>query len=371
MMYEQSRTGVLAVVGADGPVEIHLKEGKVVGAVPPPGSDWLLGHVLVESGTVPEKKLYRLLRKHRKTGRPLEILLIEQGTLTRDVLGKYLDLQLRETLLPLFLQEEVPWDFRDEPPHVNDFIRPQPIPFLLKEAERRAKEWPVLRRLGLTLDQVYDKTDESIERFLLDESPDTPGGQLGAGERLAYYYVNGRKTVQQVSFASCLGEFETLRAIALLRRRGFVLLKERRGKGEEAEDPTILPRLVAVAFYLVLGALVAGLVLVQPTQMRDLFGTITGQTDVRSSAVTEAQEARIRGAIDLFFAWNGRYPASLSELATREILPASELARTIGRYRYEIIRGGYVLAASDRAVPIAARSAKKDDPPAERSVPAP
>jgi hypothetical protein len=345
VMYEQSRTGVLEVTGADGPVEIHLKEGKVVHAVPPPGSDWLLGHVLVESGTVPEKKLFRLLRRQRKTGRPLESLLIEQELVTRDILGKYLDLQIRETVLPLFLREDVTTDFRDEPPVVNDLVRPVPIPFLLKEVEKRAKEWPILRRLGLTLDEVYDKTGESIGRFLVDDAPDVPGGQLGASERLAYYYVNGHKTVRQVAFASCLGEFEALRALALLKRRGFVNLREKKGRGEEAEVPTIWPRLVTVAFSLVLAALVAGLVLVQPAQLRQLFGALTGSADLRSGAVLRAQEAELRTAIDLHFALLGRYPQALPELAAAGVLPGEQLAALLsGGWRYEADRETYSLA---------------------------
>ena len=36
------------------------------------------------------------------------------------MLGKYLDVQLKETILPLFLEPDITWEFRDEPPQVND-----------------------------------------------------------------------------------------------------------------------------------------------------------------------------------------------------------------------------------------------------------
>lgn len=348
VMYEETRTGILEVQSPQGTVLIHVKEGKVVHAVPPPGSDWLLGHVLVESGSVPEKKLYRILGKQRKTGRPLENLLIEGGTLTQDVLSKFLDLQLRETILPLFLQTDVRCEFRDEPPHVSDFVRPVPIPFLLKEADRRAKEWPILLRLGIARDAVFDKTDESISQFLGStegggEEAAAPGvGQMGAGERLVYYYVNGKKTVQQVSYASCLGEFETVRAIALLKRRGFIFLTERKGAGEEHEDPTILPKLVGFTFYLVLGVLVAVLVLVQPKQLVDLAGVVTGQQDMRSALVLGASEARLRAGVEMFYAEHGRYPHALGELAP-EFLPEGEVAYQSGHLEYKPLSEGFVL----------------------------
>ena len=346
-MYDESRTGVLEVTGDEGTVQIHVKDGKVVHAVPPPGSDWLLGHVLVESGTVPEKKLYRLRRKHRKTGRSLEVLLIEQGSLTHDVLSKYLDLQLRETIVPLFLQDEVHAEFRDEPPLVNDFVRPVPIPFLLKEAEKRKKEWPVLQRLGIRQVAVFDKTDESIAQFLgggegrLESA--TAEGQLGASERLVYYYVNGRKTVQQVAFASCLGDFETIRALNQLKRRGFIYLVEREGKGEQHEDPTMLPKLIAMTFYLFLSVLVAGIVLLEPPLVRQLLTTVSGQEDVRSAYIRDAYSARIRKAVDLHFTRYGEYPTVLFELGAREILPGDELAYNIEGLVYEPHEEGYTL----------------------------
>ena len=349
-MYEESRTGVLEVAGDEGTVQVHVKDGKVVHAVPPPGSDWLLGHVLVESGTVPEKKLYRLRRKSRKTGRALEVLLIEQGSLTHDVLSKYLDLQLRETIVPLFLQEEVRSEFRDEPPVVNDFVRPVPIPFLLKEAEKRRTEWPVLKRLGISRAAVFDKTDESIARFLGggEARPEGAGpeGQLGASERLVYYYVNGRKTVQQVAFASCLGEFETIRALQQLKKRGFIYLVEREGRGEQHEDPTMLPKLIAMTFYLFLAVLVAGAVLLRPPQISHILTTISGQSDVRSPYVRTAYMARVRKAVDLYFARFGRYPKKLLvELGARDILPGDELAYNIDRFSYRADEEGYRLGS--------------------------
>ena len=366
-MYEESRTGVLEITGDEGTVKVHLKEGKIVHALPPPGSDWLLGHVLIESGSIPERKLYRILRKHRRTGRPLENLLIEQGTLTRDVLSKLLDLQLRETILPLFQQIDLHCDFRDEPPQVNDFIRAVPIPFLLKEVDRRAKEWPGLRRLGIHRDQVYDKTEESLGRFLApggEEDAGGVGGHLGAAERVVYYYVNGRKTVGQVAFASFLGEFETIRAVHLLKRRQFVVLKERKGAGEQHEDPTILPKLVGLAYYLMLAALVASLVILRPAALELVEGLVSGDIAARSTPVVQAQDARVRAAVEIYFAQHGAYPETLIHLAEAGLLTDAESTRASRHIDYHPMDEGYRFERLD-APSAAAPEPNTDEPKTE------
>lgn len=380
LLYEESRTGTLEVTGDEGKVAIHLREGKVIHAEAAQGSEWRLGRLLTESGTISSRKLYRMLARHRKTGRPIENLLIEHGLLTPDVLARFLDLELRETLLPLFLQQHVHCEFRDEPPEVGEFVRPMPIPFLLKEAEKRAEQWPVLRRLGISREAVYDKTDDSIGHFLVRgtaaemaaDDEDVTTAPLGASERLVYYYVNGEKTVSQVAYASCLGEFETIRALALLRRRGYIYLKERQGQGESVAARNILPRVVWLVFYGLLATLLTFMIIWRPSELDELAAIITGQPVVTTPIEERAVVDRLHQAVRLHFALTGGYPPDLKRMSGDGTLEPDELGPWLERLEYMPRDEGYDLAMSGVPLPTAfVADEPTPTPPATEADPAP
>ena len=258
------------------------------------------------------------------------------------MLARYLELQVRESVLPLFQQGDVPGEFRGEPPDEEPYLRPLSIPYLLKEGDRRAREWPSLAIDAPPMTAVFEKTAESLQEFL---RPDEIRGadSCGAPERLVYYYINGRKTLQQVSFASGLGDFETLRALHVLRRRGFVRLVERVGVGEHNEDTTVLSALVNFSFYLVLLGVGAGLFFFRPHLLEDAVAKLEAPWAVVSDDIIEAREARMRGAIEIFYAERGRYPLNLAELTTVELLHPDEPARRGLQFEYAPTRDGYEL----------------------------
>ena len=101
-LYEKSKTGILQVIGADGEVRIHLDEGKVVNVENTEGDTWKLGDFLVESGTVESNDLVREGRRAAKMGVTVEAALVQRGVLTKDILKRFVELHVRETIFPLF-----------------------------------------------------------------------------------------------------------------------------------------------------------------------------------------------------------------------------------------------------------------------------
>ncbi len=345
-VYGSGLSGVVEAHGPRGIVQIHAKEGRVTRVVPPPGSEWLLGHALVEGGELRERSLYRLRRKALRKKRRIEDLLVDRGLVSADVLARYLELQLRESILPLFLEHEVLAEFRGEPPAEEPHLRPVSIPYLLKEGERRAAEWAGLAAEAPPLSAVFEKTEASLAEFL--RPAEGEGGEgCGATERLVYYYLNGRKTLQQVAFASGLGDFETLRALHLLRRRGFVRLLDRAGIGEQPDDPGLLPGLVRFSFYLVLLGALAGLFFFRPLVLDEFVTRLESPWTVLDETVAQARLTRVAAAVELFYAEQGRYPERLGELNAAGLLLPDEVARCGVRFDYTPRKDGYELAIAD------------------------
>lgn len=344
LMYEQERTGILDVAGADGEWHIHLRDGQIVNVVPVEGRRWLLGDVLVSTEAITEDQLMKALKRHKRTGERIGKILIELELISADVLKKYLDLQMRETLFPLFQMLGITAKFRKEPPDPLEEASPVPIPWVLKEAQRRVREWPLLEKRVPSLSAVYAKEPGTIREILgtqgsgvREVDPDLPldvqalqeaalEGEIGGNERIVYYYVNGRKTVAQLALASGLGQFETTKALYRLAGRGYVRMLHEQGEGERRSDKTIFPLLFQIAFTVFLGAVVA---LLGFWRVGGLDGVGLGRvTDQELAQVLSAShQERVRRALDAFHAQTGVYPEALEELVGARYLAADDLQR--------------------------------------------
>ena len=78
MAYDRQKSGILEGRVKNGMVRIHMLEGKVVDVELQDGSNWKLGDFLLESGTVAENEMEKMVRKSEKKELPLEQVLIDQ-----------------------------------------------------------------------------------------------------------------------------------------------------------------------------------------------------------------------------------------------------------------------------------------------------
>lgn len=347
LMYEQQRTGILDVSGADGEWQIHLREGQVVNVVPVEGRRWMLGDVLVATEAITEEQLLKALKRAKRSGGRIGKVLIESELISPDVLKKYLDLQMRETLFPLFQMLGITATFRKEPPDPLEEASPVPIPWVLKEAQRRVREWPLLEKRVPSLGAVYAKEPGTIREILgsvgsgvrevdpdsLDELAAQEAaleGEIGGNERIVYYYVNGQKTVAQLALASGLGQFETTKALYRLAGRGYVRMLTEEGEGERQAEKTIFPVLFQIAFYLFLAAVVGLLVFWRIGGLDDR-GLGLGTDRELAQVVRPAHRERVRRALDAYHAEVGAYPQSLAALVeARYLQPEDVLPTALG-----------------------------------------
>lgn len=362
LMYEQERSGILDVSGADGEWQIHLRDGQIVNVVPVEGRRWLLGDVLIASDAITEGQLLKALKRHKRSGERLGSVLVDSNLVSRDVLKKYLDLQMRETLFPLFQMLGTTVRFRKEDPEPLLDATAIPIPFVLKEAARRIREWPLLEKRVPSSDALYAKEPGTIREILGSQGggvravdPDEPvdeeaalEGEIGGNERIVYYYVNGEKTVAQLAMASGLGEFETTKALYRLVGREYVRLLAEEGQGEKKKERTVFPILFRIVFYVFLVALVGLLAVWRVGGLGAEANGLLGVADAHViRALQEPQRERLRMALDVHYAETGAFPGELSQLVDDGLLRPDDLSPELlgGTPDYLRLGGGdrYVL----------------------------
>ena len=150
---------------------------------------------------------------------------------------------------------------------------------------------------------------------------------IGGNERVVYYYINGKKTVRQLSYASCLGEFDTHVALVRLFDEGFIEVVTERGEGEARRNKRVLlPTAFRALAYGLTAILVTALVIFRPGALEnpsDLISLVPPELEARLTAQARAQ---VEHALDIFLVTEGHYPAELGELCDAKLLTADELS---------------------------------------------
>ncbi len=339
-MADREQTGILEVTGPDGEMRLHLQDGKIVELETMHQSGWKLGDFLVESETLAENELLRANEKAKKLGVPLETMLLSLGLITEDILKRFVDLHVRESVLVLFSKTGIMAHLSKAPPVANKWLVPIPIAFLIKTGSKRAEIWPTLYKRIPHDEVTFDKIDSATPLLLGSASlPPGPGlEKIGANARIVYYYVNGKKTVRQIAYATCLGEFETYLALCSLFDAGFVELHSDRGPGEALQPKRVLlPATFRTIAYSAAGAIVALLAVIRPGALSEPAALIA-LTPPRLQAL-ERQHARHRleQALDLHLFATGEYPPDLAALVKAERVREVDLEAAFGdaRPRYD------------------------------------
>lgn len=237
LMYAKKKTGVLSVKTSDGENRLHFDDGKIVAVETPEGKEWPIGDFLVDGGTVSRARVMRALRIARKKDRSPEQVLVEKKYVSADVLRKFVDLHAREMVLPLFGLVGIRVSLLNEQPKPNPWMPPIPVPFLLKEGERRTREWPALQKRIPSVRAVYEKDRAFLDQLFREGEEegnplfsDKVDPDLGAHERVVYYYVDGKRPLRQVARTAGLDMFSTYRAMYTLQKKYMVKLVTPKGK---------------------------------------------------------------------------------------------------------------------------------------------
>ena len=323
LLYSNRKSGVLKVKHVDGELLVHFLEGKIVSVETARGQEWIIGQYLTEGEVLTERRLLRALRIATQKSLAPEDVLVKKKYISPDVLKRYMDLYSREVMLPLFGKVGLVCTFLSDEPVPNQWLPPVSVPYLLKEGEKRAKEWPLLTKripsssVGYAKDKsfisqvVKDGDDQGNPLFSAKVDP-----ELGANERIVYYFVDGKKPVKQLARVSGLDLFSTYKALYNLENKFMVKVVSSQG-AEVRSELSIMPYLVKGAFYLLLAGAIAGLAFNRPGPLK----IITGDRIVDIEGIKQSREharfVTLQHAVRAGFLENVECPKSVEHAARR------------------------------------------------------
>jgi Domain of unknown function (DUF4388) len=333
LIAQQQKTGMLHLRSKDQEVNVGFVDGAIVSAESSTRKKRdLFGHLLVRAELITESQLEQALETQKRSLQRLGDVLVSSGVLTTDQYRRMAQLQFNETLFRLFSWKSGTYEFEQGPVHHDTHdLEPVRAESVLMEGFRMVDEWPVIRKRIPRYDLVFAPG--------LALPPDSGGGEgasefasIGPPERRVFALVNGYRDVRKLVDLSCLGEFETCKALCNLANLGHVQALMPVGQPDLPEDDVSpLERLRGAVGRVAVSMLVlAGLMgLVLGTQLNPWSGrssTASGFAEgVLRQQMTRAQLSRIHGALDVYRLERGDVPPSLEALVDQGLLSASDV----------------------------------------------
>ena len=314
---QEERNGVLEVTGAETVTRLHFRKGSLVHAERAAGSDiWPLGDYLTFGGVLRPKDVAKALRAAEQKNIQAEEALLGMDGVTEDLLTRFIDLQLEESLFPLFNLQSPILTWLDERPKVVSLGTPLPTEWILKESRRRADIWPRLEDSVGRKTAIYDKDAGCLAELLgYTHDREEPLPSIGGNARIVFFYINGAKTVVQIARASGLGLFQVYQAIDELIDADVVEVVALRGEGEQ--PPIFRPYLRNALLVLTYAILALGLGLgvewglEHGNRLEEHLISHYGQELTESPA---AEMTRLTASLELHELEFGHYPTSFTEL---------------------------------------------------------
>lgn len=333
LIAQQQKTGMLHLRSKDQEVNVGFVDGAIVSADSSTRKKRdLFGHLLVRAELITESQLEQALETQKRSLQRLGDVLVSSGVLTTDQYRRMAQLQFNETLFRLFSWKSGTYEFEQGPVHHDTHdLEPVRAESVLMEGFRMVDEWPVIRKRIPRYDLVFATS--------LTLPPDSGSGDgssefasIGQPERRVFALVNGFRDVRKLVDLSCLGEFETCKALCNLANLGHVQALMPVGQPDLPEDDVSAVDRIrgAVGRVIVSMAVLAGLVgLLLGTQLNPWAGrssTASGFAEgVLRQQMTRAQLSRIHGALDVYRLERGDVPPSLEALVDQGLLSASDV----------------------------------------------
>ncbi|WP_426753195.1 DUF4388 domain-containing protein [Myxococcus sp. Y35] len=327
---QQQKTGTLHVRTKDQEVRIGFNDGHIIKAESVTRKrKELIGTMLVRSELITETQLEAALETQRRTLKRLGDVLVSSQAITAERFQAMMQLQATETLYRLFTWKSGTYEFVQEPVEPDaEAIQPLRAETVLMEGFRMVDEWPVIR-------QKIHRDDLVFERIKALPQPrfDDEGGELGAigpSERRIYDELSPGRDLRKLVDISCLGEFETCKALYNLVKGEYIrpILPEG-APAPTPGDPRLLARLGApVGRLLATMAVLAALALVVSRAVGVSHEGASSTPFADSAAqrhVSEAQRVRIEAALEVFRLERGELPERLDSLVQAGLLKPGEL----------------------------------------------
>lgn len=362
----QQKTGILVVEGAGetDEVQVFFRGGKVIRVdVTRRDKRDLIGNMMAAAMVISRDQLATALDVQRKTLKRVGDILVEEGTVTPELLQEFTELQTRETLARLFQWKRGRYRFESKPP---GFARPNITPIssdsLLMEGVRMMDEWPLIQVRISNSDTIFralksiaeaETEAEALDRILDDAfsefvNPNVPPTDPSAGkgkkttgaasnlsrnDRHVFAYVDGKRSVLQLIDLSRLGEFETCKSLVNLLNEGYI--EPTKITAPRADGGPLRRRVkwMAVVGRVVLNLLVVAFLLAIVWAMphsRDALAENRVELGREAMGRLRANRlATVEAALEVYRAREGHYPESLDALTASGLL-APEFLRALG-----------------------------------------
>lgn len=214
LVSSQGKSGSLAISGGDRVTIFLFSGGRIVDVQPDRRElKFLLGTLLRDAGYLTDSELKRFLSSQGTGGKKIGEIILEKGKVSKEVLARYLVLQVKECLFDVLTLREGEYRFE------GFAVRPaawggEPIrpDVLLMEGMQFLDEYPRFRGIFPPGDfRVARKRGERVDMYALSEE-----------ERVLWKALDFSEEPDRVYRKACLTGFEGIKALAALLNRGLL-----------------------------------------------------------------------------------------------------------------------------------------------------
>ena len=214
LVSSQRKSGSLAISGNDRITIFLFSGGSIVDVQPDRReSKSLLGTMLRDAGYLTDSELRRFLSFQGASGKKIGEILVEKGKISKDVLARYLVLQVKECLFDVLTLREGEYRFE------GFAVRPvtwggEPLrpDVLLMEGMQFLDEYPRLQGIFPPGDfRVTRKRGERVDPYAFSEE-----------ERILWKALDFSDDPERVYRKACLTGFEGIKGLASLLQRGLI-----------------------------------------------------------------------------------------------------------------------------------------------------
>ena len=323
LICQQQKTGVLTVEANEEKAEIYLEEGNISAAriTMGPAGD-ALGTLLVKAKLLSPEQLQAALATQKQTFEQLGEILMKQGVIARQDIGRAIQIQIYETFYDIFQWKDGTYQFNPKEVTITSpLYQLINIQSILLDVLRMIDEWPDIKHIIPSFDITFQPVSGS---FPLD---------LDEDGLLVYNLIDGRRTAQEIIDECLMGRFSTCKILSILLQAGHitrvatVAAPSRSLLGRYAKHLGTASHYSALAMALVMVALL-------PTTFPENILPLLNPKLVQRSYLTENQRqktlVRIENALEVYKIRTGRYPAALQDLAAGTFLPSDALGTRQG-----------------------------------------
>ena len=187
----EKKTGVLHLEKEEEGVDVYIKEGAIVNAVSLRFKT-RLGYLLKNKGRITSEELEKCLSISRENGQKLGKVLIENNYITEEDLEKFLNKQVEEIILDLFIWEKGNFEFREFEFNTDKQVVTNIDALgIILEASRRVAE------ISSPENNIPDEN-----MVLITNSAISSIDKLNEEERPILELINGKRTIREVVIES-------------------------------------------------------------------------------------------------------------------------------------------------------------------------